>query len=305
MSPYKIKRKVVIMKIEEGKHVTVIGAGAMGRQIAMNTALNGLKEGYQVILTDSFEKAVDSARAWASDYLKGRVDKGRITQEECVIASSRLAFTSDVDAAVKDADLVVEAIIENLEIKRELFGRISRIVKADTILATNSSNLVSSKLADVTEHPERLLNLHYFNPALVMKLVEVVKGPHTSDEAVECARAFGERTGKSPIVIQKEIAGFVANRINAAVTREACLLLEKGIASVEDIDTACEKGLGYPMGPFKLMDMTGLDVNYYVRRDRFAESGDPNDAPSLMVIDKVIKGELGRKTGKGWYSYEK
>ena len=182
--------------------------------------------------------------------------------------------------------------------------RSSKIVKADAILATNSSNLVSSKLAGVTQHPERLMNLHYFNPALVMQLVEVVKGPHTSDEAVECARAFGERTGKAPIVIQKEIAGFVANRINAAVTREACLLLEKGIASVEDIDTACEKGLGYPMGPFKLMDMTGLDVNYYVRRDRFAESGDPNDAPSPLVIDKVIKGELGRKSGKGWYSYQ-
>ena len=200
--------------------------------------------------------------------------------------------------------MVVEAIIEDLEIKKELFARISRIVKADAILATNSSNLVSSKLAGVTQHPERLLNLHYFNPALVMKLVEVVKGPHTSDEAAECARAFGERTGKSPIVIQKEIAGFVANRINAAVTREACLLLERGVASVEDIDTACEKGLGYPMGPFKLMDMTGLDVNYFVRRDRFTESGDPNDAPSFLVIDKVIKGELGRKAGRGWYDYQ-
>lgn len=256
-----------------------------------------------MVLTDSFEKAVDSAKAWAADYLKGRVSKGRITQEEADLVSSCLAFTTDVDTGVMGADLVVEAIIENLEIKKELFGRISKIVKADTILATNSSNLVSSKLAEVTEHPERLMNLHYFNPALVMQLVEVVKGPHTSDEAVECARAFGERTGKSPIVIQKEIAGFVANRINAAVTREACLLLEKGIASVEDIDTACEKGLGYPMGPFKLMDMTGLDVNYYVRRDRFVESGDPNDAPSLLVIDKVIKGEFGRKTGKGWYDY--
>ena len=291
------------MKIEDVKHVTVIGAGAMGRQIAMNTALNGRKEGYQVVLTDSFEKAVESAKTWAADYLKGRVDKGRITQEEADTVSSRLTFTTDVDEGVKDADLVVEAIIEDLEIKKELFGRISKIVKADAILATNSSNLVSSKLAGVTEHPERLMNLHYFNPALVMQLVEVVKGPHTSDEAVECARAFGERTGKSPIVIQKEIAGFVANRINAAVTREACLLLEKGIASVEDIDTACEKGLGYPMGPFKLMDMTGLDVNYYVRRDRFAEIGDPNDAPSPLVIDKVIKGELGRKSGKGWYHY--
>ena len=148
------------------------------------------------------------------------------------------------------------------------------------------------------------MNIHYFNPALVMKLVEIVRGPHTGEEALETARTFAVSTGKSPIIINKEIAGFVANRINAAVTREACLLLEKGIASVEDIDTACEKGLGYPMGPFRLMDMTGIDVNYYVRRDRYAESGDENDKPSPLVVEKFKKGEFGRKTGKGWYNYE-
>ena len=217
--------------------------------------------------------------------------------------AANLSFSDNVEEAAAQADLVIEAIIENLDAKRELFQKISKVCKPDTILGTNSSNIVSSKLADVTEHPERLLNMHYFNPALVMQLVEIVRGPHTADETIQTAYAFAENTGKKPIIIQKEIAGFVANRINAAVTREACLLLEKGIASVEDIDTACEKGLNYPMGPFRLMDLTGLDVNYYVRRDRFAESGDPNDAPSPLVIDKVIKGEYGRKTGKGWYDY--
>lgn len=291
------------MNIEQIKHVTVIGAGTMGRQIAMNTAMNGRKEGYQVILTDSFPKALESAKAWAADYLAGRVKKGRLTQEEADFVGGNLSFSGDVDESVKQADLVIEAVIEDLEVKRKLFGQISQICKPDAILATNSSNLVSSKLADVTCHPERLLNLHYFNPALVMQLVEVVRGPHTSGETVEAAKAFAEKTGKCPIVINKEIAGFVANRINAAVTREACLLLEKGIASVEDIDTACEKGLGYPMGPFRLMDLTGIDVNYYVRRDRYAESGDENDKPSPLVIEKVKKGEFGRKTGKGWYTY--
>lgn len=291
------------MKIEEVKHVTVVGAGTMGRQIAMNTAMNGRKEGYKVILTDSFPQAVESAKAWAADYLAGRVKKGRLTQEEADFVAGNLTFSDDVDKSAEKADIIIEAIIEDLEIKRKLFSQISKICKADAILATNSSNLVSSKLADVTRHPERLMNLHYFNPALVMELVEVVRGPHTSAEAVEVAKAFAQKTGKSPIIINKEIAGFVANRINAAVTREACLLLEKGIASVEDIDTACEKGLGYPMGPFRLMDMTGLDVNYYVRRDRYAESGDENDKPSPLVIEKVKKGELGRKTGKGWYTY--
>ena len=218
--------------------------------------------------------------------------------------AARLTITSDVDGAAAQADVIIEAIIEDLAVKRELFQRISRLCRPDTVLGTNSSNLVSSKLADVTLYPERLMNIHYFNPALVMKLVEIVRGPHTGEEALETARAFAVSTGKAPIIINKEIAGFVANRINAAVTREACLLLEKGIASVEDIDTACEKGLGYPMGPFRLMDMTGIDVNYYVRRDRYAESGDENDKPSPLVIEKFKKGEFGRKTGKGWYNYE-
>ncbi len=291
------------MRVEEIKTIVVVGAGAMGQQIAMNTVLNGRDQGYRVILCDSFPAALEKARAWAAEYLAGRVTKGRITQEVADMVAARLTITGDVDGSAAQADVVIEAVIENLEVKRELFQRISRLCRPDAILGTNSSNLVSSKLADVTEHPERLMNIHYFNPALVMQLVEIVRGPHTGVEALETARAFAIRTGKAPIIIHKEIAGFVANRINAAVTREACLLLEKGVASVEDIDTACEKGLGYPMGPFKLMDMTGLDVNYYVRRDRFAESGDPNDAPSFLVIDKVIKGEYGRKTGKGWYNY--
>ena len=291
------------MNIEQLKTVAVVGAGAMGQQIAMNTALNGRKQNYKVILCDSFPAALEKAEKWAEEYLAGRVQKGRITQEEADQVKGNLTFSQDVDGAAQEADLVIEAIIEDLQAKRDLFQKISRVAKPDAVLGTNSSNLVSSKLADVTEHPERLLNMHYFNPALVMKLVEIVRGPHTGEEAVQTAREFAIRTGKSPIIIQKEIAGFVANRINAAVTREACNLLEKGIATVEDIDTACEKGLGYPMGPFRLMDLTGIDVNYYVRRDRYAESGDENDKPSPLVIEKFKKGEYGRKTGKGWYDY--
>ena len=291
------------MKIDELKTVDVIGAGAMGQQITMNTALNGRKHNYKVILCDSFPAALEKAEKWAGECLPGRVAKGRITQEEADQVQGNLSFSQDVEGAAAQADLMIEAIIEDLQAKRDLFQRISRVAKPDAVLGTNSSNLVSSKLADVTEHPERLLNIHYFNPALVMQLVEIVRGPHTGEEAIQIAREFAIRTGKSPIIIQKEIAGFVANRINAAVTREACSLLEKGIATVEDIDTACEKGLGYPMGPFRLMDLTGIDVNYYVRRDRYAESGDENDKPSPLVIEKFKKGEFGRKTGKGWYDY--
>ncbi|WMJ83267.1 3-hydroxyacyl-CoA dehydrogenase family protein [Oscillospiraceae bacterium LTW-04] len=291
------------MTIDQVKTIAVIGAGAMGQQIAMNTVLNGRAHDYKVILCDSFPAAVEKAQDWAADYLAGRVAKGRITQEEADKVTANFSFSQDVDASAAQADLIIEAIIENLDIKRDLFERISRICKPDTILATNSSNMVSSKFDDVTLSPERLLNIHYFNPALVMQLVEIVRGPHTLEDAIQTACAFARNTGKKPIIINKEIPGFVANRINAAVTREACLLLEKGIASVEDIDTACEKGLGYPMGPFRLMDLTGIDVNYYVRRDRYAESGDEYDKPSPLVIEKYKKGEFGKKTGKGWYDY--
>lgn len=291
------------MRIEDVKTVAVIGAGAMGQQIAMNTALNGRAQGYTVYLCDSFPAAIEKAKKWTADYLTGRVTKGRITQAEADEIASRLIVTGDVDKAAAEADLVIEAIIEKLEAKRELFAHISRLCKPDTVLATNSSNIVSSKLADVTEHPERLLNAHYFNPALVMELVELVRGPHTGDEAIEVAQGFARNTGKAPIVIQKEIAGFVANRINAAVTHEALSLLEKGVASAEDIDIACEKGLHYPMGPFRLMDLTGIDVYYYVRCDRYAESHDDYDAPHPLAVAKFKEGEFGRKTGKGWYDY--
>ncbi len=291
------------MKIEELKTIVVIGAGAMGQQIAMNTAIKGLSSGYRVILCDSFPAAIEKASSWAESYLAGRVAKGRLTQETADQVKENLVITGDVDAAAEKADLVIEAIIEKIEAKKELFYRISRCCRPDAVLATNSSNIVSSKLADVTVNPERLLNIHYFNPALVMELVELVKGPHTGEEAVEIAKEFARNTGKTPIVIQKEIAGFVVNRINAAVTHEALSLLEKGVASVEDIDLAAEKGLNYPMGPFRLMDLTGIDVNYLVRCDRFAESQDPYDAPSPLVIEKYKKGEFGRKTGKGWYDY--
>lgn len=291
------------MKIEDVKTVVVVGAGVMGQQIAMNTAIKGRASGYQVILCDSFPAAVEKAQAWADQYLDGRVAKGRLTQEQVDQVKDNFTVSQDVDGSAAKADLLIEAIVEKLDVKRELFGRISKLCKPDTVLGTNSSNIVSSKLADVTEHPERLLNIHYFNPALVMELVEIVRGPHTGDEAVEVARAFAVNTGKSPIVLKKEIAGFVANRINAAVAHEALSLLRKGVATVEDIDTACEKGLHYPMGPFRLMDLTGIDVNYYVRVDRYAESHDPFDAPDPLVIEKFKKGEFGKKTGKGWYDY--
>ncbi len=293
------------MKIEDVKTIMVVGAGIMGQQIAMNCVLNCHGYDYKVILCDSFPAALEKATKWSKEYLSGRVAKGRITQEEADKVAANLTITEDIDGSAAKADIVIEAIIEKIEAKQELFGRISKLTKPDTVLATNSSNIVSSKLVSVTAHPERLCNMHYFNPALVMQLVEVVKGAHTNDETIAVAKGVAINTGKIPIQINKEIAGFVANRINAAVVHEALSLLEKGVASVKDIDIACEKGLNYPMGPFRLMDLTGIDVNYYVRVDRYAESHDEFDAPNPLVIEKFKKGEFGCKTGKGWYEYPK
>lgn len=292
------------MKIEDIKVVAVLGAnGAMGQQIGMNVALAGRAYDYKVVMYGRRPEAMEKTEAWANKYLAGRVEKGRLTQEEADKVAANISYSTDLEAAVKDADLVIEAVKEDLDVKKDTLARVCKACKPDTIIGTNSSNIVSSKLVDSVTNPERLLNMHYFNPALVMKLVELVRNPYTSDEVVATAKAFCLNTEKAPVTLNAEISGFIANRINAAVTREACNLLEKGIASVEDIDIAIEKGLGYPMGPFKLMDMTGIDVAYFVRRDRFAESGDPNDAPSQLIIDKYNAGEYGRKTGKGWYEY--
>jgi 3-hydroxybutyryl-CoA dehydrogenase len=199
---------------------------------------------------------------------------------------------------------VIEAAGEKLDVKRELFARLDKLLPAHAILATNSSAIMSSQLADATGRPDRVANMHFFNPALVMRCVEVVRSPATSDATVDAVVDLARRLGKEPVVLRKEIPGFVANRILDAVRTEAIFLLENGIADVADIDTACRTALGYPMGPFELMDLTGIDIGYHAKLARHALSGDPRDLPSATVTALVERGELGRKTGKGFYTYE-
>ena len=202
------------------------------------------------------------------------------------------------------ADMVIEAAVEKLDVKRALFADLDRVAPPHAILATNSSSIVSSRIADATGRPDRVCNVHFFNPALIMKCVEVVRGPQTSDDTVAISVELARRLGKTPVVLDREIPGFIANRILGAVRDEAIYLLENGIASVQDIDTACRTALGYPMGPFELMDLTGIDIGYLTKKDRYAESGDPKDQPSKSVTALVERGELGRKTGRGWYDYD-
>jgi 3-hydroxybutyryl-CoA dehydrogenase len=280
--------------------ITVIGAGNMGHQIALSAAING----FQVKCTDSNTAILEKAIKFADNYLQERVTKGKLTEEEAASARKNIAFVSTIEEAANDADLVIEAIIEKLDVKRKLFAQLDKLCPPHTILATNSSYIVSSKIADVTSRQAKVCNMHFFNPALVMKLVEVVQGPHVSDETVESVMNAAKKMGKTPVLLHKEIYGFLVNRFLQATRQEALKLFDMGVASVGDIDTAVMNGLGYPMGPFQLLDLTGVDLAYHVSMEKYSESGDAADRPSPTIVEKFTKGEWGKKTGKGFYNYE-
>ncbi|MEW9502064.1 3-hydroxyacyl-CoA dehydrogenase family protein [Jeotgalibacillus marinus] len=287
------------MKKNEINHVAVVGSGTMGSQIAMVCALAG----YPVTLQDIELESLDKAKVFLKGQMDRRVEKGRYTREEVDSAFDRLSFTASIED-LSNANMVIEAIVEKLDAKRDLFAKLDKIVADDAILATNSSTIVSSKIADVVSHPENVCNIHFFNPVLVMEMVEVVKGPHTSDKTAEKSIAFVKNIRKTPVLLKKEISGFIANRILGKLMDEAVFLYENGYATHEEIDLVCKKALNHPIGPFALMDLTGIDVNYFVRMQRYNESGDEKDKPARIVAEKVEKGELGKKTGKGFYEYD-
>jgi len=286
--------------IDRVNRILVAGAGAMGSQIGMVCSLAG----YDVTVQDVEEGMLGEAEEQLRSRMSRNVEKGRMKQDEVDAAFSRMGFTADLEGPAADADFVIEAIIEKLDAKRELFSRLDGLVPPHAVLATNSSTIVSSRIADATERPDRVCNMHFFNPALVMECVEVVRNPQTSDATVETTVELARRIGKAPVVLNKEISGFVANRILGALMDEAVSLYENGVASFEDIDTACKKALGHPIGPFALMDLTGIDVNYHVRMARYEETGDESQRPKKSVVEKFEKGEWGRKTGRGWYEYD-
>ncbi|WP_111467010.1 3-hydroxyacyl-CoA dehydrogenase family protein [Microbacterium suaedae] len=276
----------------------VCGAGAMGSQIAMLAALAGC----DTTMVDVDQERLDSAMDQLEKRCARGVARGTLDADDVEAAFARLATSLDLDDAASGADIVIEAIVEDLGAKRDLFQRLGRVAPADAILATNSSSIVSSKLADIT-NPGRVCNMHFFNPALVMKLVEVVGGEHTSPDTVEAAVELAERMGKTPVVVRREIFGFIANRIVAAIFDEAIELLEAGVATVEDIDLAVTNGLGHPVGPFALLDLTGIDVNVGIKKLEAQETGDPSRGPATTLLDLERAGRLGRKTGRGFYEY--
>jgi 3-hydroxybutyryl-CoA dehydrogenase len=281
------------------EQVTVIGAGAMGRQIALQCVLRG----FSVVLNDSRPAALDGAMAFYREYLDGRIAKGKLSTDECDAALARMRTTPVLAEAAKDASIVIEAIIEQFEPKADLFRQLDTVCASGTLLATNSSNIRGSRLAQVTQRPGQVLNLHFFNPALVMELVEVVVHPLVTETVIARAMDFCRNIGKTPVLMRKEVPGFIVNRIFRALTREAVSLLEGGYASAADIDLAVAKGLGHPMGPLRLLDSTGIDVSYLARLDEYLETQVEASKPNALLKQMYERGEWGKKSGKGFYDY--
>src|SRR5437773_3940985 len=288
----------MLTRMGELKRVVVVGAGTMGSQIALQTALSGK---YDVTLVDSVHGQLERAKAQNQKLVDRSVLKGRLTADQAKAAMERIRDSDSLAGPAGDADIVIEAVIEDFDAKKGVFTELAKHAAKDAILTSNSSTIAISRLADHSGRPERCCNTHFFHPVTVMQLCEVARGPRTSDETVATAMDFVRSIDRTPVLLRKVIWGFIVNRILFAASEEAIRLLEGGYASAEDIDIAVQKGLNWPMGPFHLLDFSGLDIFYGAMKDRHRQ-GEGNDAPP--VLEKLIKeGKLGRKTGEGFFKY--
>jgi 3-hydroxybutyryl-CoA dehydrogenase len=282
----------------EIKKVGVVGCGAMGAGIAQLCA----QSGYQVVVSEINDELLNKGLASIDKALARIVEKGKLSQQDKEATLSRLKGTTKTKD-FSDCDLVIEAAIENLDLKKKIFSELDGICPKHAILATNTSVLSIIDMAVVTKRPEKVLGLHFFNPAPVMRLLEIVKTIATSDETVEICKEFGKSLGKTPVVAPDK-PGFIVNRLWIPYMLHAIRLLEDGVASREDIDNAVTLGLNYPMGPLTLADLTGLDVLFFAANAVYERLRDPRYIAPTLLEKMVAAGWLGRKTGKGFYDYK-
>ncbi|HZG03494.1 MAG TPA: 3-hydroxyacyl-CoA dehydrogenase family protein [Streptomyces sp.] len=280
------------------KKLAVIGAGLMGSGIAQVSA----QAGWDVVLRDITDEALTRGTDGIKASLDKFVAKGKLTAEEAGAALGRITTTTDLDAAA-DADIVVEAVFERIDVKREIFRTLDGLVGDGTVLASNTSAIPITKIAAATERPERVVGTHFFSPVPMMRLCELVRGHKTSDETLAAAREFAESVGKTCIVVNRDVAGFVTTRLISALVVEAAKLYESGVATAEDIDTACKLGFGHAMGPLATADLTGVDILLHATENIYTESQDEKFAPPELMRRMVDAGDIGRKSGQGFYRY--
>ena len=278
--------------------LAVIGAGLMGAGIAQVAA----QAGWDVVLRDLDDKSTARGVAGIRTSLEKFAAKGHIAVDDVEAALGRITTTTELEAAA-DADIVVEAVFERLEVKQDVFRALDKICRDGAVLATNTSAIPVTQIATATDRPEWVVGTHFFSPVPMMKLCELVRGYKTSDETLAAARAFAEGIGKTCVVVNRDVAGFVTTRLIAALAVEAIKLVESGVVSPEDLDTACKLGFGHAMGPLATSDLTGLDVMLHAASNIYTDTRDPKFSPPELLQRMVTAGELGRKSGKGFYTY--
>ena len=285
----------------EIKKIGVIGAGAMGNGIAQMAA----QIGCEVVLRDIKDEYVERGMKSIDRFLSRSVEKGKIEAAQKDAILGRIKGTTEM-ADLKDVDFVIEAVIENLDLKKSVFKELDELCAPHVILASNTSSMSLTEIAAATKRPEKVCGMHFFNPVPIMKLVEIIRGYSTDDETIDITTELAKKMGKITVEVKKDSPGFVVNRIMIPHMLEAIKIVEEGIASIEDVDIAVKAGLNYPMGPFELMDLTGIDICYFVSEYFYKELNKESKWVSPNLLKTMIRAnKLGRKTGGGWYDYGK